>query len=143
MKLRFTLRATRDIAEIAEYLRTRNPSAALAVRDAILRSLRDQSPVAVVNTGTSNSSTITDFSGSIRFPYGWALNDHPPSMEIVAEAERLGKKFPWAWISRVRPSRRPLSRPPQDDEFSLFYQRPIVILRSARRVRLEGRKAVL
>ena len=41
MKLRFTPRATRDIAEIAEYLRTRNPSAALAVRDAILRSLQN------------------------------------------------------------------------------------------------------
>jgi toxin ParE1/3/4 len=38
VKLRFTPRATRDIAEIAEYLRIRNPSAALAVRDAILRS---------------------------------------------------------------------------------------------------------
>ena len=40
MKLRFTPRATRDLAEIAEYLRTRHPSAALAVRDAILRSLQ-------------------------------------------------------------------------------------------------------
>ena len=40
MKLRFTPRATRDLAEIAEYLRTSNPSAALAVRDAILRSLQ-------------------------------------------------------------------------------------------------------
>ena len=40
MKLRFTPRATRDLADIAEYLRTRNPSAALAVRDAILRSLQ-------------------------------------------------------------------------------------------------------
>ena len=39
MKLRFTPRATRDLAEIAEYLRTRNPSAALAVRDTIPRSL--------------------------------------------------------------------------------------------------------
>src|SRR5271169_5009285 len=29
----------RDLAEIAEYLRIRNPAAALAVRDAILRSL--------------------------------------------------------------------------------------------------------
>ena len=42
MKLRFTPRATRDVAQIAEYLRTRNPSAALAVRDAIVRSLREQ-----------------------------------------------------------------------------------------------------
>ena len=41
MKLRLTPRATRDIAEIAEYLRTRNPAAALAVRDAILRSLQN------------------------------------------------------------------------------------------------------
>jgi toxin ParE1/3/4 len=41
VKLRFTPRATHDLAEIAEYLRTRNPSAALAVRDAILRSLQN------------------------------------------------------------------------------------------------------
>jgi len=41
VKLRFTPRATRDLAEIAEYLRTRNPSAARAVRDAILRSLQN------------------------------------------------------------------------------------------------------
>ena len=41
MKLRFTPRARRDLAEIAEYLRTRNPSAARAVRDAILRSLQN------------------------------------------------------------------------------------------------------
>ena len=41
MKLRFTPRATRDLAEIAEYLHTRNPSAVLAVRDAILRSLEN------------------------------------------------------------------------------------------------------
>jgi len=40
VKLRFTPRATRDLAQIAEYLRTRNPSAALAVRDAIVRSLQ-------------------------------------------------------------------------------------------------------
>ena len=41
MKLRFAPRATRDLEEIAEYLRTRNPAAALAVRDAILRSLQN------------------------------------------------------------------------------------------------------
>jgi toxin ParE1/3/4 len=41
VKLRFTPGATHDLTEIAEYLRTRNPSAALAVRDAVLRSLRN------------------------------------------------------------------------------------------------------
>jgi toxin ParE1/3/4 len=41
VKLRFTPRATRDLAEIAEYPRSRNPSVALAVRDAILRSLQN------------------------------------------------------------------------------------------------------
>ena len=41
MKLRFTPRATRDLVKIAEYLRTRNPAAALAVRAAILRSLQN------------------------------------------------------------------------------------------------------
>jgi plasmid stabilization system protein ParE len=37
MRLRFTPRATRDLGEIAEYLRSRDPSAALAVRDAMRR----------------------------------------------------------------------------------------------------------
>ena len=41
MKLRFTACATRDLTEIAEYLRPRNPAAALAARDAILRSLQN------------------------------------------------------------------------------------------------------
>jgi toxin ParE1/3/4 len=41
VKLRFTPQATRDLAEIAEYLHARNPSAARAVRDAILRSLQN------------------------------------------------------------------------------------------------------
>ena len=41
MKLRYTPRATRDLAEIAEYLHARNPAMALAVRDTILRSLQD------------------------------------------------------------------------------------------------------
>jgi toxin ParE1/3/4 len=41
VKLRFTLRATRDLADIVEHLRIRNPSAALAVRAAILRSLQN------------------------------------------------------------------------------------------------------
>jgi addiction module RelE/StbE family toxin len=40
VKLRFTPRATRDLAEVAEYLRDRNPSAASVVRGAILRSLQ-------------------------------------------------------------------------------------------------------
>jgi plasmid stabilization system protein ParE len=41
VKLRFTARAARDLAEIADYLRARNPAGAGAVRDAILRSLRN------------------------------------------------------------------------------------------------------
>ena len=41
MKLRVTSRATRDLAEIADYLRTRNPTAMQAVRSAILRSFED------------------------------------------------------------------------------------------------------
>jgi toxin ParE1/3/4 len=40
MKLRFTPRAVRDISEIADYIRERNPAAATRVRDAILSSLR-------------------------------------------------------------------------------------------------------
>jgi toxin ParE1/3/4 len=41
MKLRFTLRATQDLVDIADYIRARNPAAALRVRNAILDSLRN------------------------------------------------------------------------------------------------------
>ena len=40
MKLRFTPRAARDLAEIADYLREHSPQAALRVRAAILESLQ-------------------------------------------------------------------------------------------------------
>jgi plasmid stabilization system protein ParE len=41
MRLRFTPRATQDLADIADYIRERNPNAALRVRAAILDSLQD------------------------------------------------------------------------------------------------------
>ena len=41
MKLRFTPRATRDLAGIADYIREHNPQAALRVRSAILESLQN------------------------------------------------------------------------------------------------------
>jgi toxin ParE1/3/4 len=41
MRLRFTPRATRDLAEIAGYIHERSPDAALRVRSIILRSLED------------------------------------------------------------------------------------------------------
>lgn len=40
MKLRFTPRAARDLAEIADYIREHSPQAALHVRAAILESLQ-------------------------------------------------------------------------------------------------------
>ena len=40
MKLRFTLQATQDLIDIAEYIREENPSAAERVRGAILKSLQ-------------------------------------------------------------------------------------------------------
>ncbi len=40
MKLRFTQRATQDLADIADYVHEHNPVAALRVREAILDSLR-------------------------------------------------------------------------------------------------------
>jgi plasmid stabilization system protein ParE len=40
MKLRFTLRATQDLAAIADYIREHDPTAALRVRPAILASLQ-------------------------------------------------------------------------------------------------------
>jgi toxin ParE1/3/4 len=39
MKVRLTPRAARDLAEIADYIRDRNPAAAQRVRDAILEAL--------------------------------------------------------------------------------------------------------
>jgi toxin ParE1/3/4 len=39
MKLRFTLRATRDLTEIADYIRARNPAAAERVRASIYETL--------------------------------------------------------------------------------------------------------
>ena len=41
MKLRHAKRATQDLIEIADYIRQRNPAAALRVRAAILDSLRN------------------------------------------------------------------------------------------------------
>ena len=41
MKLRFTPRATEDLAEIADYLLEHSPQAALRVRTAILESLQN------------------------------------------------------------------------------------------------------
>jgi len=41
MKLRFTPRATENLAEIADYIRARNPAAALRVRAAIYESLQN------------------------------------------------------------------------------------------------------
>jgi len=41
MKLRFTPRATRDLLDIADYIRERSPNASLRVRAAILDSLQD------------------------------------------------------------------------------------------------------
>jgi plasmid stabilization system protein ParE len=40
MKLRFTLRATADLAEIIEYIRARNPAAADRVSAAVDRNLQ-------------------------------------------------------------------------------------------------------
>jgi plasmid stabilization system protein ParE len=41
MKLRFTARAAQDLNDIANYIRERNPQAALRVRAAILESLQN------------------------------------------------------------------------------------------------------
>jgi toxin ParE1/3/4 len=41
MKLRFTTRAAQDLADIADYIRARNPAAASHVRAAILHALEN------------------------------------------------------------------------------------------------------
>lgn len=40
MKLRFTPRATQDLTAIGDYIRSKNPTAALRVRAAILETLQ-------------------------------------------------------------------------------------------------------
>jgi len=40
MKLRFAPQATRDLAEIGDYLKARNPAASRRVRDSIIDGLR-------------------------------------------------------------------------------------------------------
>jgi hypothetical protein len=60
--------------------------------------------------------------------------------KVTGFAARLGKKSMVGWIGAVRPSRRPLWRPPQDEELSQCHQSLILILRSAqRRVSKEAR----
>jgi toxin ParE1/3/4 len=41
MKIRLTPQATQDLAAIGDYLRERNPAAALRVRDAVLKSFQN------------------------------------------------------------------------------------------------------
>jgi hypothetical protein len=65
-----------------------------------------------------------------------------PARVEEALAAEAGQEIPIGRIGAVRPSRRPLSRSPQDEEFSQCNQRLILIMRSAQRARLEGRKTV-
>jgi plasmid stabilization system protein ParE len=58
MKLHFTPRARLDLIGIADYIRTRNPAAALAVRQAILGSLQ-------VAVGDWRTKCRADLCGSV------------------------------------------------------------------------------
>jgi len=57
MKLHFTPRARLDLIGIADYIRTRNPAAALAVRQAILGSL--QSVASFLRSAGSKASRVS------------------------------------------------------------------------------------
>ena len=60
----------------------------------------------------------------------------------MGPASRLGKKSRIGWDRRpASPSRRPLSQPPEDQASTQCHQWRTLILRSARRARLEGRKS--
>jgi hypothetical protein len=78
MKLRFTPRATSDLAAIADYIGERNPAAARRVRDAILDSLRAAFRISVVDRkpktyasslqgNTPTSSTIQSITPQMRW----------------------------------------------------------------------------
>jgi hypothetical protein len=74
---------------------------------------------------------------------GRAAQTHRKRVQAMGFAQRPGKKSMVGWTGAVRPSRRPLSRPPQDEEFLQCDQSLTLILRSAQRARLEGRKPVM
>jgi hypothetical protein len=74
---------------------------------------------------------------------GRAARNPPQRAQAMGFAHRPGKKSMVGWIGAVRPSRRPLSRPPQDEEFPQCHQSLTLILRSAQRAHLEGRKPVV
>jgi hypothetical protein len=74
---------------------------------------------------------------------GRAARNPSQRAQATGSAQRPGKKSMVGWIGAVRPSRRPLSRPPQDEEFPQCRQSLTLILRGAQRARLEGRKPVV
>ena len=67
MKLRFTPRATKDLAEIADYIGARNPKAAQRVRAAILDSL--QTLVIFPNAGRRQTVPSVRKLVTARYPY--------------------------------------------------------------------------
>ena len=62
---------------------------------------------------------------------------------MVERGASPGKKSMVGWIGRRASFETAALRPPQDEEFSQCRQSLILILRSARRARLEGRKTVM
>ncbi|MBZ0139470.1 MAG: type II toxin-antitoxin system RelE/ParE family toxin [Pseudorhodoplanes sp.] len=67
MKLRFTERAAKDLADIADYILERNPEAALRVRTAILEAI--QNLVLFPNVGRQQTLEGVRMLVTRRYPY--------------------------------------------------------------------------
>src|SRR6266404_2239059 len=57
-------------------------------------------------------------------PKRWPSNTVNRQDDPAERSGRLGKKSMVGWIGAVRPSRRPLSRPPQDEELLSMPSKP-------------------
>ena len=81
MNLRFTPRAAQDLADIADYIRVRNPTAAQRVRAAILDSL--QNLVLFPNIGRLQNVENVRKLVTRKYPYVVYYTANQPAGEIV------------------------------------------------------------
>jgi toxin ParE1/3/4 len=83
VKLRFTQRAARDLAEIAEHLRNRSPSAASAVRHAILRSLQNLTLFPAIGRPQNVEGVRKLVTAKYRYLIYYAIDDGADEIVIV------------------------------------------------------------
>jgi toxin ParE1/3/4 len=86
MKLRFTPRATQDLAEIGDYIRAHSPAAALRVRATILASLQNLAHWPEIGRRQTVEGVRKIVTG--RFPYFVYYTIDEPAGEVVIIAIR-------------------------------------------------------